>query len=102
MAINSILTSPLRGNGLVDQATPAKTEKSPRAGLPDKPVAEIDQVNLTTSSLRLRQMETQDTEGPPMDQAKIEKLREAIANGQYQVNSGKLASKMLDFETAFA
>lgn len=102
MAINPVSNLFVRGNGLVDQAAPTKTEKLPGSGLPGKPVAEIDQVNLTTSSLRLRQIEIQDKEGPPMDQAKIEKLRAAIANGEYQVDSDKLASRILDFEATFA
>ncbi|HCB12615.1 MAG TPA: flagellar biosynthesis anti-sigma factor FlgM [Gammaproteobacteria bacterium] len=102
MAINSVSNLSLRGNGIVDQAIPAKTEKTPSGSLPGKAVAEVDQVNLTTSSLRLRQIETQDKEGPPMDQAKIDKLRAVIASGEYQVDSGKLASKILDFEATFA
>lgn len=102
MAINPISTSPVRSTGPVDQATPAKTTELPGSGLPGKPVAEIDQVKLTTNSLRLRQLETQDQEEPPMDQVKIDKLRAAIANGEYRVDSGKLANKMLDFESALA
>lgn len=102
MAINPISTSPVRGSGLVDQATAAKVAELPGSGLPGKPVAEIDQVKLTNNSLRLRQIETQDQEEPPMDQAKIDKLRAAIANGEYRVDSDKLAKKMLDFESSFA
>ncbi|MCP5158861.1 MAG: flagellar biosynthesis anti-sigma factor FlgM [Gammaproteobacteria bacterium] len=97
--INPVLTLPARGNGLVDQATPAKTAELPGSSLPSKPVAEIDQVKLTTSSLRLRQTENQE-EDPPMDQAKIDKLRAAIANGEYQIDSGRLANKIFDFEIA--
>lgn len=102
MAIISVSNLSVRGNGIVDQSVPAKTEKLPSSSLPGKAVAEVDQVNLTTSSLRLRQIETQDKEEPPMDQAKIDKLRTVIANGEYQVDSSKLAGKILDFEAAFA
>ncbi|MCB1921890.1 MAG: flagellar biosynthesis anti-sigma factor FlgM [Candidatus Competibacteraceae bacterium] len=98
--INSISTFPIRSsNGPVEQFLTAKTGKSPNSDLFNKSDAESDQVNLTRSSLHLREIETHEAEGqPPMDQEKIEKLRNAIAKGEYRVDSNKIAHKMLEFD----
>jgi negative regulator of flagellin synthesis FlgM len=98
--INSISTLPMRGsNGPVEQHLTAKTGKLPNSDLLNKSDAESDQVNLTRGSLRLREIETHDAEGqPPMDQEKIEKLRNAIANGEYPIDSNRIARKMLEFD----
>jgi negative regulator of flagellin synthesis FlgM len=97
MAINPIsgtYSPPVRGSGHVERVTSTQA-----ASLPDKPVGEIDQVQLTPGSLSLRQLETARQE-PPVDQAKVAALREAIANGEYQVDSGRIARKMSVLEKA--
>ncbi len=101
MAIHSIQYPILRGNGAMDLAAPAKATPLPEGGRRDAPVTEIDRVQLTPESARLRrQLETSEKE-PPMNEAKIKALREAIAGGAYQVDSARLAGKILGFEEAF-
>lgn len=98
MAINPITgmySRPVRGGDYVERTAPANATSS----LPDKPVSDIDQVRLTPGSLSLRQLETTGQE-PPIDQAKVAALRKAIASGEYQVDSGRIARKMSDLETA--
>lgn len=102
MAINSIQSPFLRGNGAVDPAMPAKTATLPSSGRRDTPVTEIDQVQLTPESVRLRQQLATSEKEPPMNKARIQELRELIAGGAYQVDAKQLASKILDFETALA
>lgn len=97
MAINPITgmySPPVRGGGYVERVSPSNV-----ASLPDKPVGEVDKVQLTPGSLSLRQLETERQE-PPVDEAKVAALRKAIASGEYQVNSGQVARKMLDLEEA--
>ncbi|MBL8251745.1 MAG: flagellar biosynthesis anti-sigma factor FlgM [Candidatus Competibacter sp.] len=94
MAINTIngtYTPPIRG-GYPERAGPSNV-----ASLPDKPVKEVDQVQLTPGSMSLRQLQTEPQE-PPVDETKVAALRKAIADGDYQVDSGRLARKMSDFE----
>ncbi|MBK8508582.1 MAG: flagellar biosynthesis anti-sigma factor FlgM [Candidatus Competibacteraceae bacterium] len=94
MAINTInggYTPPVRG-GYPERAGPSNV-----ASLPDKPVKEVDQVQLTPGSMSLRQLQTERQE-PPIDEAKVASLRKAIAEGGYQVDSSRLAGKMSDFE----
>ncbi len=99
MAIHSIPSSPLRGNGAVDSALPAKPAPQSSSGLRDAPVAEADQVQLTPEALRLRQQLESSGKKPPMNEEKIKALRAAIADGSYQADSQRIAGKMLDFET---
>ncbi len=86
--------SPVRS---VDRPASVKSE-SALGGVSGKPVG--DAVQLTPGSQTLRQMEA-DRE-PPVDEAKVAALRSAIANGDYRVDSRRVAEKMFCFETAFS
>lgn len=97
MAINPVTgmySPPVRGGGHVERVS-----QSSGASLPDKPVSEVDQVRLTPGFLSLRQLEMEQQE-PPVDEAKVAALRKAIANGEYPVDSGRIARKMSDLEDA--
>ena len=89
--VNGVYAAPVRG-GYAERASPS-TVASP----PDKPVGEVDKVQLTPGSMSLRQLETGRQE-PPVDDAKVAALRKAVAEGSYQVDSSRLARKMSDFE----
>ena len=90
-----------RSSGPTERISSAKPQLLPGGGLPDAPVIEVDQIQLTPGSVRLRQMEQNGGE-PPIDEAKVATLRAAIASGAYQVNSARLAEKMLDSEQALS
>jgi negative regulator of flagellin synthesis FlgM len=40
-------------------------------------------------------------EGPPIDNARILKIKQAIADGNYPVDADKIAAKMLDLDLPF-
>lgn len=102
MAMNPIQPSFLRGNGPVESAVSPKTTPPSGGGQQDAPITEVDQVRLTPETVRLRQHIDASEKQPPMNEAKIKALREAISAGTYQVNSEQLASKIFDFERALA
>lgn len=91
--ITGIYSPPVRG-GYVERPAPSSAGTSS-----DKPVGEVDQVRLTPGSMSLRQLETERQE-PPVDEAKVATLRQAIANGSYRPDAGRIARKMSDFEEA--
>ena len=51
--------------------------------------------NSSVSQLGSREMVDQ---GPPIDEARIESIRNAIANGSYAINADKLAEKMIELD----
>ena len=102
MAINNINGSPFP-NG--HDITPRERVKSttPDISHPGPHSARAqgtDEVLITGDSLRLREIEATLTEESSVDQTRVETLRKAIANGQYQVDAARIATKLLDFENA--
>ncbi|RUQ33569.1 MAG: flagellar biosynthesis anti-sigma factor FlgM [Candidatus Competibacteraceae bacterium] len=95
--INGIQFSSVRGDSAVDRPASTKSGPMPSSGSPGKPVSEIDPVRLTPSSQALRQMEA-DRE-PPIDEARIAALRQAIEEGSYPINARQIAEKMSTFES---
>ncbi len=62
------------------------------------PAASGDQVTLTNSARSLQQIEAAIAKAPVVNAAKVSAVKQAIAAGTYQVNSGSVADKMLHFE----
>lgn len=57
-----------------------------------------DSVSLTQSAQSLAQPQRRNAEAP-VNQERVERLREAISNGEYRVNSERLASNIIRFES---
>jgi negative regulator of flagellin synthesis FlgM len=94
--INGLYAGPVRSSSHADRLSASNA-----ASLPDKPVGEVDEVRLTPGSMSLRQLETKQQK-PPIDEAKVAALRKAIAQGDYQIDSGRLARKLADFESSLS
>lgn len=62
-------------------------------------VARDDQISLTGSAQALRASEG-DNETAPVDQARIERLREQIAAGSYRIDVERIAGKLLELEAS--
>ena len=77
--------------------TPSKN--SPDAGKTSAQIPESGGVSLDGSARLQRQMAAISGEGAPMDVEHIERLRSAIASGEYTVDLRGLASKLLTRET---
>jgi negative regulator of flagellin synthesis FlgM len=58
-----------------------------------------DTVQLSPEAQRLQQAADKLNEQPAVDQERVAKLKQAIADGSYQVDSQRVASKLLAFET---
>lgn len=57
-----------------------------------------DSVSLTASAQQLNQVQKKSTEAP-VNQEKVDKLKKAIQNGEYQVNAESVAKKIATLET---
>lgn len=71
-------------------ARPAQTQVNQRAQ-PDQ-----TDVRLSARASELAQMESQLASIPMVDRARVESIKETIASGQYAINSGNIASGLLD------
>lgn len=57
-----------------------------------------DRVKLSASSKSIQQIEAEISNMPEVNDATVERIRNAISNGEYKIDYEKLAGKMLDFE----
>jgi negative regulator of flagellin synthesis FlgM len=57
-----------------------------------------DQVTLTTSARSLQKLSDAVAQAPVVNSAKVSSIKQALANGTYQINSGSVADKMIQFE----
>lgn len=87
--------------------TPATTHKNaPQTGKPAEGSSSApqqrnsseDKVSLTGTATMLQGLQEQVREAPAVDSEKVEAIRAAIAEGNYPVDSEKLAQKMIDLE----
>lgn len=76
-------------------ATGDSTAASSSAGAPQG-----DSVRLTASAQALGQASRLDrSEASGVDGAHVERIRQALANGDYHVDAGRIADKLVSFET---
>ena len=61
-----------------------------------------DKVSLTATAARLKDLEQRlATDSPPFDAERVNQMKQAIASGEYRVDAGRVADKMLNFEKSF-
>src|SRR6202050_4191592 len=80
------------GNGVV-------ADKSQGEGSVSAATAQTgDHVTLTDSARSLQKIEEAVAKTPVVDANKVDSIKQAVQNGTYQVNAGRVAGKMLQFE----
>ena len=73
---------------------PAIAPRKADAPKKDAIAPETDSLKLTASGRALREGATE----APVDAHRVEKLRQAIADGSYRVDADRIAGKLLDIE----
>ncbi|WP_354623908.1 flagellar biosynthesis anti-sigma factor FlgM [Psychromonas sp. MME2] len=61
-----------------------------------------DSVQLTSQALNLNKLEKQSSSEPQVNKQRIESLKAAILNGDYKINTERLAEKLSKFEGDFS
>lgn len=86
------LTNTSRSNQRADNhSSETKTRSSDRTSISDA-------VSISSQSKEIGKMHDQLASSPAFDSAKVQAIKEAIANGSYVVDPDKLAENMIKFE----
>ena len=80
--------------GQVGRTDPVVTKQ--QTGQPSTP----DTVTLTDAAAQLHKLEATILAAPIVDTARVEDVKHALRNGQFQINPQRVAEKMLSFEKA--
>jgi negative regulator of flagellin synthesis FlgM len=84
--------------GLKQVNVPSAAERTTPAQSKAQPAADGAQTEVTLSPLaaRLKELETQLAALPVVDRARVDSIKEAIARGQYVINTDNIAEGLLD------
>ncbi|ATL99247.1 flagellar biosynthesis anti-sigma factor FlgM [Aeromonas piscicola] len=99
MAINNI--NNLANNRLQNTGSSQGANTKPATSSPDNRAATVktDSVSLTNEAQQLQQMQKNLNSASTGNESRVESLKKAVANGEYQVNSEAVAKKMFSFES---
>jgi negative regulator of flagellin synthesis FlgM len=88
--------APIKGSN----SNAVATEKQGEAAASNAAAAQSsDQVTLTTSARSLQKIEEAIAQTPVVNSSKVAAVKQAISSGTYQVDAGRVADKLLQFES---
>ncbi len=99
MAINTDGVSPSLTRS-APQGQTSRTNQAPVSPAADKlgERADTDKVSLTGTAETLRKLETAIASAPDMNTDRVERVKNAIARGEYAVDNNRVAEKMIALE----
>lgn len=78
-------------------ASASRTESSPQQLQTGQP-STTDTVSLTQTAAQLQSLRNSLAELPVVDTQRVESIRQAIADGSYEIDAGRIADGILAFE----
>jgi len=94
--INGLPGKPLPSAGEGSQVAP--NGHRPSAAANTSVAAKDDQVSLTDSAARLRELENEVSQLPMVDSKRVAEVQRSIATGGFQVNPSEVAENMLTLD----
>jgi negative regulator of flagellin synthesis FlgM len=88
-----------RSRGTVRNERAADGTKGGPASAPEKAAGAVQ---LTDTATNLQQVEARLASQPDVDRARVDAVRQKVESGNYQVNAGRLADRLLAFERDLA
>ena len=95
--INNANKPQIDGQKLAQQQTPSQTANTAEVAT-QSTASRQDSVSLTSSAQQLTQVQKRSAEAP-VNQEKVDKLKKAIADGEYKINPEVLAQKIAKLES---
>lgn len=90
------LTGGVGGGGRAREGKPvAPAKDSPVQAQPENKGAEV---KLSAQSKSIQQIEAEVSKMPDIDDAAIDRIKNALANNEYKIDYNRLAGKMMKFE----
>ena len=80
------------------QPGPSAARGAPAAGLPASTATASDSVKLTETATRLQQLDELLANAPAIDRARVDQLRQSIAEGRYKMDAVHVADKLIALE----
>ena len=94
---NGIPTSKVPGS--VDDAKIKQTVEQPSAEQESGKSSTSDTVSLSDDAVQLGKLENSAVSTPVVDAQRVEQVKQAIADGSYEVDPKKIADKLMQFES---
>ncbi len=96
MRIKGTDSGPVEGSGT--RAVERVRHSSPAASGDSPAQPRTDSVHITESARRLASLEQAIREVPDVDTQRVETLQQSIERGQYRVDAGRIAERLLQLE----
>jgi negative regulator of flagellin synthesis FlgM len=91
-------TRPTTENRPAGAQSSGATGRNTAADARETPASRQDAVSLTDTATRLKSIEARLSELPDVDQARVDHLRQLIANGEFEIDAKLIAQRLAELE----